>query len=188
MIATLNQMRRESWLAIGGGILWITFHLYYIFSGIDYRDIGASILLAGLGVFLMALAVLSLLRGPYLSSGGKIAAGILMAGMVLFFLGAILAGLNLWGNAWLLAIGGEALSALGLIAFSFGALTEEPRALWKWLPLLLAPVYFLSFSTTSSSFPAWAPQHTPEWLAVAYGTGWILLGLLAPFGKREANA
>lgn len=167
-------------LAILGGLLWIAWHLYHIFSGIDYLEIGASILLAALGVLFMALAVLSLLRGPNLGNAGKTGAGVLLAGMTLVFLGAALVGLNLWGGAWLLAIGGEALTTLGLVAFSFGALADAPRAFWKWLPLILAPLYFVSFATTSGSFPAWIPQYTPEWFAVLYGAGWILFGFLLP--------
>lgn len=167
-------------LATLGGLFWTAFHLYYIFSGIDYREIGPSILLAGLGVLCMALAVFSLLRGPHLGTAGRIGAGTLLAGMALVFFGATLTGTNLWGGAWWLAIGGEALTTLGLAAFSLSALAEGPWALWKWLPLFLAPIYFVSFSTTSSSFPDWAPAYTPEWLAVLYGGGWIVLGFVFP--------
>ena len=166
--------------AILGGLFWIAFHLYYIFSGIDYLEIGASILLAGLGAFFMALAVFSLMRGPHLGTAGKIGAGILLAGMIPFFMGAFIVGFNIWEGGWFFAIGGEALSALGLAAFSLGALVDEPRAFWKWLPLFLAPVYFVSFSTMASSFPAWAPEYTPEWLAVLYGAGWMVFGFLLP--------
>ena len=38
----------------------------------------------------------------------------------------------------------------------------------------------VSFSTTSSSFPTWAPEYTPEWLAVIYGVGWMVLGFVLP--------
>jgi hypothetical protein len=107
--------------------------------------------------------------------------------MALVFLGAALTGLNIWKSAWLLAIGGEALTALGLVAFSLGALAGGMRALWKWLPLILAPVYLASFSTTSSSLPAWAPAHTPEWLAVIYGLGWVILGFVLPAQKRYSD-
>jgi len=175
-----NSIRWANWLAVSGGAFWIAFHLYYIFSGIDYLEIGASILLAALGLFFMALAVFSLLRGPHLGTAGKTGGGILLAGMTLVFLGASLVGLNLWGGAWLLAIGGEALTTLGLAIFSLGALAQAPRSLWKWVPLFLAPVYFVSFSTTSGSFPAWASVDTPEWFAVLYGAGWVLFGFLLP--------
>jgi hypothetical protein len=145
-----NSIRWATWLAASGAAIWIAFHLYYIFSGI----VGASILIFSLGVLLMALAVYSLLRSPSLGTAGKIGAGILLVGMTLVFIGAVLTGLNIWKSAWLLAIGGEALTALGLVAFSLGALAGGMRAPWKWLPLILAPVYLASFSTTSASFPA----------------------------------
>jgi len=187
-MATSSHMRRESWLAILGGICWIAFHLYFIFSGVDYRELGASILLVGLAVVLMALAVLAILRRPILNVGGRIGAGVLLVGMILVSLGAIVTGLDLWEGAWLLVIGGEAVTALGLVSFSMGALMEAPAASWKWLPLLMAPFYFLSFSTTSTSFPSWAPAYTPEWLAVAYGFGWVLLGLLLLSAEREPKS
>ena len=165
--------------------MWIAFHLYYIFSGIDYREIGPSGLLAGFGVLCMALAILSLLRGPHLGTAGKVGGGTLLAGMALDFLGITSASLKLWGGAWLLAIGGEALTTLGLAGFSLGTLMQGPRPLWKWVPLFLAPVYFVSFSTTPSSFPAWAPEYAPEWVAVTYGIGWIVLGFLLPRPRRQ---
>jgi hypothetical protein len=179
-----SSIRWTTWLAVSGGVFWIAFHLYYIFSGIDYLELGAFNLLAALGVFFMALAVFSLLKSPGFVTAGKIGAGILLAGMLLVFLGVALTGLNIWGGAWLLAIGGEALTTLGLVAFSLGAMVEGPRGIWKWLPLILAPVYFVSFSTTSASFPAWAPAYTPEWLAVIYGMGWVILGFVLPSSEK----
>lgn len=173
-----NHLR--NWLAILGGLFWITWHLYYIFSGIDYREIGASILLAALSVFLMASSVYSLVRSQYLGTAGKTAAGFLLFCMILWFFGASLSGLNIWQSGWFLVIVGEALTTLGLAAFSLGALMDEPRMLWKWLPIFLAPIYFISFSTTSDSFPTWMPEYTPEWFAIAYGLGWMLFGFLLP--------
>lgn len=136
----------------------------------------------------MALAVFSLVRSPGLGTAGKVGAGILLTGMTLVFLGAALSGLNIWGGVWLLAIGGEALTTLGLVAFSLGAVVEGPRGIWRWLPLIFAPVYLMSFSTTSASFPAWAPAYTPEWLAVIYGIGWVILGFLLPAQKRDSDS
>jgi hypothetical protein len=180
MEVDMSLQRNTPLAAILGGLLWIAFHLYYIFSGI----VGASILFIALGAFLMALAVFSLLRSPVLGNAGKIGAGILLIGMTLVFLGAALTGLNIWKSAWLLAIGGEALTTLGLVAFSLEAMVEGPRGIWKWLPLILAPVNFVSFSTTSASFPAWAPAYTPEWLAVIYGMGWVILGFVLPSSEK----
>lgn len=177
---SISLQKRAQFAAILGGLFWIAFHLYYIYSGVDYLEITSSILLIALGVFCMTLAVLFLMGGLRLGAAGKTGAGILLVGMTLVVLGAGLVGLNLGGGFWLLVIGGESLTVFGLIAFSIGALAEAPRPPWKWLSLILAPVYFVSFSTTSDSFPAWAPAYTPEWFGALYGVGWIILGLLLP--------
>ena len=174
-------------LAALGGTLWVTFHLYYIYSGISYLEIGASILVAGLGVLFMMLAVYSMIAGPHLGAAGKTGAWVLLVGMGLVTLGIFMTGLNIWSGPWFLAIGGEGLSAIGLVAFGLGALADGPQVLWKWLLLFLAPVYFLSFSTTSASYPTWAPEYTPEWFAVAYGLGWALLGLLLPRSRSATK-
>jgi len=180
-----NSIRWATWFAISGGVFWIAFHLYFIFSEIDYLELGAAILLAALGVFFMALTVISLMQSESLGNVGRMGAGVLLAGMLLVFLGATLSGLNIWGGAWLLAIGGEALTTLGLVAFSIGMVAEEPRGIWRWLPLILAPVYFVSFSTTSDNFPTWTPAYTSEWFGALYGVGWIILALLLP--RNEAS-
>lgn len=180
-------MSKSSLLAILGGLFWIAFHLYFISSGIDYREIGASILLAVLGVLLMVIAIYSLIRSQRLGAAGKATAGFLLFCMGLWVLGASLSGLGIWQGAWLLVIGAEALTTLALPAFSLGVLAEEPRPLWKWLPLFLAPIYFVSFSTTTESFPVWAPEYTPEWFGVAYGLGWVLMGFLLPRGGDASD-
>jgi hypothetical protein len=69
MEVDMSLQRNAPLAAILGGLLWIAFHLYYIFSGI----VGASILLIALGAFLMALSVFSLLGSPVLETPGKLA-------------------------------------------------------------------------------------------------------------------
>jgi hypothetical protein len=170
---------RPRTFALLGGPAWIAWHFYYIFSGIDYRALGASIFIPAVAVLLMAVTVYRLLGSSHISSPGKAGAMGLLVGMGLWIAGAILSGFGAcW--AWLIAIAGEMVTTLGLAGLGLGALAEEPRPLWKWLPLFLAPVYFISWTTTAESFPSWASEYAPEWFGVLYGTGWILLGILLP--------
>jgi len=168
-------------LALLGGLFWIAWHLWFIFSGVDFREIGATILAAAAAVALMAAAVFKLWRGAHIGKPGQAGALVLLGGMIAWITGAALSGLGAnW--AWLLAIGGEMITTLGLAGLGLGALAEAPRPLWKWIPLFLAPVYFISFTTTGASFPAWAPAYTPEWFGVLYGAGWVLIGGTMPKG------
>jgi hypothetical protein len=166
-------------LAILGGLAWIAWHLYYIFSGIDAQAIGASIFVPAIAVLLMAVTVYRLWGSSHIGSPGKAGAMGLLVGMGLWIAGATLSGLGVdW--AWLIAIAGEMVITLGLAGLGLGALAEAPRPVWKWLPLFLSPVYFISWTTTAESFPSWAPEYAPEWFGVLYGIGWILLGILLP--------
>ena len=176
-----------NWLAFLGGFFWITFWLYYIFSGIDYRELGAIVLIAALGTLFMALAVFSLMQGQHLGTSGKATAGFLLFGKALFVLGAFLSGTAIWPGGWLIAIGGEMLTTLGLIAFGLGLLADQPRPLWKWIPLIMVPFYFLSWASDPGGRPTWVSPNVENWLAVIYGLGWILLGFLLPGNDDVEN-
>ena len=138
-------------------------------------------LLAGLlgGLAAGALAVYRLRSGPFLGQAGRAGGLVLMAGMVLYIAWAGLAGLGV-GWPWLPAIAGQVLTTIGLAALGLGALAQAPREPWKWIPLLLAPVYYLSFSSIPESFPPSTAEYLPQVFALIYGAGWVLFGLLLP--------
>ncbi len=113
-------------------------------------------------------------------NAARIGIGVLLGGFGLFMLGGVFTGIGVNAAFFLLVIAGELVVTIGLVAYGLGLVAAAPASPWKLLPFLMAPVYFLSWGLDPGGFPAWVPEDFENWMAVAYGAGWVLLGILFP--------
>ena len=99
----------------------------------------------------------------------------MIIGMVLFSFGTILTSL-LTKSTFLLVIIGEMITTMGLLILAVANLTEKMLGNLLWLPLLMAPIYFISWSVDpgATRFPL---ENWTEWLAAWYGLGWVITGI-----------
>ena len=174
-------------LAALGGLLWIAFSLVLIFFDPDIRQNLSYLLIPAAAVSLMALSFIRLLQRSHPLGAGKIGAIVLLSGMGLIVLGMLVTAADFWRASFFLVIAGEMITTLGLAAFSLTTLSLEPAAFWKILPIIMAPIYFISWGPDPGNFPAWVPQHAEHWLAVVYGAGWILFGFVLPVEKSNST-
>ena len=126
-------------LALFGGLLWIAVYIRYIFSD------SMVLLVLAVSVALMGLSVLRLLQSPRIVTAARMGGWVLISGMGLIVLGGAITGAGGPGAVFLLVIAGELITTLGLVAFSLALLGSGPASFWKVLPLLMAPVYFISW-------------------------------------------
>lgn len=177
MTSFKDLLNQWGWMIlIIGGILWAGFHVWYILLE-SSNDPGTLIPI----LWILGLAAIFLLLGVFTfysrSSGGSGGIGLVMTmiGMALLAFGTIITSTGS-GSAWLIAIIGEMITSIGLLIFGLANFRERLLGSLYWLPLILAPIYVLSwaFDPGSASIPL---DNWTEWLAVIYGLGWILIGL-----------
>jgi hypothetical protein len=95
--------------------------------------------------------------------------------MTIFATGAMLTS-AIGGAAWLISIMGEMVTFIGLFLFGLINLSEKLLGKLHWLPLIMAPLYWLSFGSDPGEYSIPIENWT-EWLAVVYGLGWMLIGI-----------
>lgn len=169
-------LNRWGWLVLViGGALWGGFHIWIIQIGTvnDPEKVIPVVWILGVATIFLLVSLFTLF---FLAASIWARAGIslTLVGVALFALGTILT--SAWtGSAWLLAIIGEMITTIGLLVFGFANLWEKLLGNLFWLPLLMAPIYFLSWSidpgTVRVPFENWT-----EWLAAVYGLGWVIVG------------
>src|SRR5574341_14315 len=163
-----------------GGVLWTGFHLWYAISGADLAVDAAArkvVAVAGIAVLLMALTWLSISRRPPNNAASRAAALTCVAGTALVAAGALIRAAGGEAASRLVAVAGQSVNALGMLAF--GAMTLIRRILPRFnlLPLLMVLVYVPSLMVPGA-FPSTFPHAFPEILAVLYGLGRVTLGLI----------
>ena len=98
-----------------------------------------------------------------------------MIGMALLALGTILT--STWkSSAFLLAIIGEMITTIGLLIFGVANLWGKLLGNLFWLPLLLVPIYFVSWGINPGNVRL-PLENLREWLAAIYGLGWVVVGI-----------
>ena len=177
MIRLRNPIEQWGWLSLViGGIIWTGFHIWYLLFGNinNSTEIIPVVWILGVGTIFLLLGSLSL----YLSAaniGVKGGLGITMIGMAFFSIGTILTSF-LTSSAFLLAIIGEMITTIGLLIFGIANFWERILGILFWLPLLMVPIYFLSWSVDpgASRIPL---ENWTEWLAVLFGLSWVIVGI-----------
>jgi hypothetical protein len=177
MIRFRTLIERWGWLdLVIGGVIWAVFHIWYLqFGNINNpTEIIPVIWIMGVGTIFLLLGCLALFLSTT-NSGVKGGLGITMIGMGLLSLGTIMASF-LTSSAFLLVILGEMITTLGLLIFAIANFGERIIGILFWLPLLMTPIYFISWSVDPGASNIQLDNWT-EWLAALYGLGWVLAGL-----------
>ncbi len=187
MIRLRNPVEQWGWLdMVIGGIIWTGFHIWYLLFGNinNSTEIIPVVWILGVGTIFLLLGSLSL----YLSAaniGVKGGLGITMIGMAFFSIGTILTSF-LTSSAFLLAIIGEMITTIGLLIFGIANLRERMLGYLFWLPILMVPIYFLSWSVDPGSISLPLDNWT-EWLAAVYGLGWVVAGIGFYWQFKKSN-
>jgi hypothetical protein len=169
-----------------GGIIWAGFHTWIIvFANMnDPIEIIPVLWILGIGTVFLLLGSGSIFLSAT-NSGVKVGLGIMMIGMGLLSLGTIMASF-LTSSAFLLAILGELITTLGMLIFAIANFGERILGILFWLPLLMALIYFISWSVDpgGTRFPL---EKWTEWLAAVYGLGWVFVGIGFYRGLKKSN-
>lgn len=170
-------LNRWGWLdLVIGGILWGGFHIWYIQVATinDPEQIIPVVWILGVATIFLMLGLYSLF-GLAVSGGVKVSLALTMIGMGLFALGTVLTSTGLT-SAWLFAIIGEMITSIGLLIFGVVNFRERLLGILFWLPLLLAPIYIISWAIDPGTINMPVDNWT-EWLAALYGLGWVIIGI-----------
>ena len=172
-------------MAVFGGLIWTTFHIWMIRSAggpddpLRITGVLAILILPLLG-FMIASYALSRAAG-----NGRVGLLVMVGGMGLMLLGVTGVSLLRIGEAWLVGILGELVTSIGLAWFALANLSDGQLPALNGLPLLMLLLYVPSWMVDPGNLPGPFPAHFTEWLAAGYGLSWVLLGGLLLVVRQE---